>query len=207
MSVSAHYFGLTGGIASGKSTVAAMFRELGARIIDADKVGHELLLPFSPAYPELVAAFGNEILNSAGEIDRRRLGPLVFSDPAKLQQLNRITHRRIIDRIEQVALEYNAQDPQTVVIVDAALIYETGIGGRFVKMIVAWCRPEQQIERLMAKTGVSREEAERRIASQMPAEEKRRCADFVIDCTGSLEETCRQVESLFPKLQQLARSR
>ena len=207
MSVSAHYFGLTGGIASGKSTVAAMFRELGARIIDADKVGHELLLPSSPAYPELVAAFGNEILNSAGEIDRRRLGPLVFSDPAKLQQLNRITHRRIIDRIEQVALEYNAQDPQTVVIVDAALIYETGIGGRFVKIIVAWCRPEQQIERLMAKTGVSREEAERRIASQMPAEEKRRCADFVIDCTGSLEETCRQVESLFPKLQQLARSR
>ncbi len=207
MSVSAHYFGLTGGIASGKSTVAAMFRELGARIIDADKVGHELLLPSSPAYPELVAAFGNEILNSAGEIDRRRLGPLVFSDPAKLQQLNRITHRRIIDRIEQLALEYNAQDPQTVVIVDAALIYETGIGGRFVKMIVAWCRPEQQIERLMAKTGVSREEAERRIASQMPAEEKRRCADFVIDCTGSLEETCRQVESLFPKLQQLARSR
>ena len=207
MSVSAHYFGLTGGIASGKSTVAAMFRELGARIIDADKVGHELLLPSSPAYPELVAAFGNEILNSAGEIDRRRLGPLVFSDPAKLQQLNRITHRRIIDRIEQLALEYNAQDPQTVVIVDAALIYETGIGGRFVKIIVAWCRPEQQIERLMAKTGVSREEAERRIASQMPAEEKRRCADFVIDCTGSLEETCRQVESLFPKLQQLARSR
>ena len=207
MSVSAHYFGLTGGIASGKSTVAAMFRELGARIIDADKVGHELLLPSSPAYPELVAAFGNEILNSAGEIDRRRLGPLVFSDPAKLQQLNRITHRRIIDRIEQLALEYNAQDPQAVVIVDAALIYETGIGGRFVKMIVAWCRPEQQIERLMAKTGVSREEAERRIASQMPAEEKRRRADFVIDCTGSLEETCRQVESLFPKLQQLARSR
>jgi dephospho-CoA kinase len=93
-----------------------------------------------------------------------------------------------------------------VVIVDAALIYETGIPGRFVKTIVAWCRPEQQIERLMAKTGLSREEAGRRIASQMPAEEKRRRADFVIDGSGSLEETQRQVEALYPRLQQLVRS-
>ncbi|MEJ2007843.1 MAG: dephospho-CoA kinase [Acidobacteriota bacterium] len=207
MSVSAHYFGLTGGIASGKSTVAAMFRELGARIIDADKVGHELLLPSSPAYHELVAAFGIEILGPEGEIDRQRLGPLVFGDPARLQQLDRITHPRIIDRIEQLALEFNARDPRTVVIVDAALIYETGIGGRFAKTIVAWCRPEQQIERLVAKTGVTRAEAERRVASQMPVEEKRRRADFVIDCTGDLEETRRQVELLYPKLQQLTRSR
>jgi len=207
MTVSARYFGLTGGIASGKSTAAAMFRELGAQIIDADKVGHELLLPSSPAYDELVAAFGVGILGPEGEIDRRQLGPVVFGDPAKLQQLNRITHQRIIDRIEQLALEYNARDPQAVVIVDAALIYETGIGGRFVKMIVAWCRPEQQIERLMAKTGASREEAERRIVSQIPAEEKRSRADFVIDCTDSLEETRRQVELLYPKLQQLARGR
>lgn len=206
MSVSAYYFGLTGGIASGKSTVAGMFRELGAQIIDADRIGHDLLLPSSPAYDELVATFGIEILGPEGEIDRRRLGPLVFADPARLEQLNRITHRRIIDRIEQLALECNARDPQAVVIADAALIYETGIGGRFAKMIVAWCQPGQQIERLMAKTGISREEAERRIASQMPAEEKRRRADFVIDCSGSLEETRRQVELLFPQLQQLARS-
>ena len=93
-----------------------------------------------------------------------------------------------------------------MVIVDAALIYEAGIGGRFSKMIVAWCRPEQQIERLMAKTGLRARGSRQRIASQMPAEEKRRRADFVIDCSGSLEETRRQVEALYPGLQQLARS-
>lgn len=207
MNVSAYYFGLTGGIASGKSTVAGMFRDLGAQIIDADKIGHELLLPSSPTYDELVAAFGVEVLGPEGEIDRRRLGPLVFGNPVRLEQLNRITHRRIIDRVEQLALECNARDPQAVIIVDAALIYETGIGGRFAKMIVAWCRPEQQIERLMAKAGVSREQAEQRISRQMPAEEKRRRADFVIDCSGSIEETRRQVELLFPKLQELARNR
>jgi len=206
VSVSVRYFGLTGGIASGKSTVAAMFRELGAQVIDADKIGHEMLLPSSPAHREVVAAFGKEILNPTGEIERRRLGPLVFADPAKLQQLNRILHPRIIERVDQLAAEYEAQNPHAVILVDAALIYETGIGGRFVKMIVAWCRPEQQIERFMAKAGVSREEAERRVASQMPAEEKRRRADFVIDCSGSLAETRRQAEQLYPTLQQLARS-
>ena len=206
MAVSARYFGLTGGIASGKSTVASMFLELGAQIVDADKIGHELLLPSSPAFPELVAAFGREILDPAGQIDRTKLGSLVFADPAKLQQLNRITHPRIIERVEQLATEYYAQSPESVIIVDAALIYESGISARFVKMIVAWCRPELQIERFMAKTGASREEAERRIASQIPAEEKRRRADFVIDCSGSVEDTRRQVELLYPRLQQLVHS-
>jgi dephospho-CoA kinase len=206
MSVSTCYFGLTGGIAAGKTTVADMLRDLGAHIIDADKVGHEMLLSTSPAFPELVAAFGRGILDSAGRIDRTKLGPLVFADSAKLQQLNRIVHPRIIKRIGQLAAEHCSQNPEAVVIVDAALIYEAGIPGRFVKTIVAWCRPEQQIERLMAKTGASREEADQRIASQMTAEEKRRRADFVIDCSGTLEDTRRQVEALYPVLQQLVRS-
>jgi len=206
MSASARYFGLTGGIASGKSTVAQMFRELGGRIIDADQVGHEMLLPSSPAFQELVSRFGRGILNSAGRIDRKKLGPLVFAEPAKLQQLNRILHPRIIERIGQLAAAHCAENPGAVVIVDAALIYETGIPGHFVKTIVAWCPPEQQIERLMAKSGLSREEAEQRIASQMPPEEKRRRADFLIDCSGSLEDTRRQVEALYPVLQQLVRS-
>lgn len=206
MSVSPRYFGLTGGIASGKSTVAQAFRELGAHIVDADEVGHEMLLPASPAFPELVTAFGRGILDPAGRIDRKKLGPMVFADPAKLQQLNRIVHPRIIERTIQLATVHIAKNPGAVVIVDAALIFETGIPGRFVKTIVAWCRPEQQIERLMAKTGLNREEAEQRISSQMPAEEKRRRADYVIDCSGSLEETRRQVAALYPVLQQLARS-
>ncbi|HXH50371.1 MAG TPA: dephospho-CoA kinase [Terriglobia bacterium] len=206
MSVSARYFGLTGGIASGKTTVAGMLRELGAYIIDADKIGHEMLLPSSPAYPELVAAFGRGILDSAGRIDRGKLGSLVFRDPAKLQQLNRIVHPRIIERVSRLAADHHRRNPGAVVIVDAALIYETGIPGRFMKTIVAWCRPEQQVERLITKTGLSREEADQRIASQMPAEEKRRRADFVIDCSGTLENTRRQVEDLYPVLQQLVRN-
>ncbi len=205
MNFSARYFGLTGGIASGKSTVAAMLSDLGAYIIDADKIGHEMLLLTSPAYPELISAFGRGILDSAGRIDRKKLGTLVFSDPAKLQQLNRIVHPRIIEQASRLAVQHCSQNPGAVVVVDAALIYETSIPGRFAKTIVAWCRPEQQIERLIAKTGLSREEAERRITSQMPAEEKRRRADFVVDCSGSLEDTRRQVETLYPVLKQLAR--
>lgn len=207
MSLSTRYFGLTGGIASGKSTVAAIFSELGAHIVDADKIGHELLLPSSPVFPKLVAAFGSEILTADSLIDRKTLGSLVFADPAKLQQLNRITHPRIIERVEQLAAEYCARNPAAVVIVDAALIYETNIDGRFAKMIVAWCRLEQQITRFMAKAGASHEEAERRISSQIPTEEKCRRADYLIDCSGSIEETCRQVEALYPKLQQLVHSR
>jgi len=206
MSVSARYLGLTGGIACGKSTVAEMFRELGAHIVDADHVGHEMLLTSSATFPELVTAFGREILDSAGRIDRKKLGHLVFADPAKLQQLNHIVHPRIIERTTQLARELCLENAGSVVIVDAALIYETGIPGLFVKTIVAWCRPEQQIERLTAKAGLSRDEANRRIASQMPADEKRRLADFVIDCSGTLEETRGQVETLYPVLQQLVRS-
>lgn len=205
MSVSARYFGLTGGIACGKSTVAEMFCELGAYIIDADKIGHDMLLPSSSAFPELMSAFGRGILDPAGRIDRKNLGRLVFADPAKLQQLNSIVHPRIIERTGELAAAHCAENPGAVVIVDAALIYETGIPGRFVKTIVAWCRPDQQIERLMAKTGLSREEAGLRIASQMPADEKRRRADFVIDCSGNREQPHHQVVALYPVLQQLAR--
>ncbi|HET9177538.1 MAG TPA: dephospho-CoA kinase [Terriglobia bacterium] len=206
MSVSARYFGLTGGIACGKTAVAALLRDLGAYIIDADKIGHEMLLSTSPAFPELIAAFGRGILDSAGRIDRRKLGPLVFADPEQLQQLNRIVHPRIIERIGRLAAEHCQQHPGAVVVVDAALIYETGIPGRFLKTIVAWCRPEQQVERVIAKSGLSPEDAEKRIASQMPADEKCRRADFVIDCSGGLEETRRQVKDLYPVLQQLVRS-
>lgn len=201
-----NYFGLTGGIACGKSTVAAAFGALGARIVDADKVGHELLLPSSPVFAEVIAAFGKGILTESGEIDRGRLGSLVFADPARLAQLNAIVHPRIIAIVEERVREHCAQDPAAVVIVDAALIYEAGIGGRFRKMIVAWCRPEQQIERLMAKTGLARAEAERRMQSQISAEEKRRRADYVVDCSGSLEETRRQAEALYPQLRALAQS-
>jgi len=194
------YFGLTGGAASGKSTVARMFQDLGARIIDADRIGHEMLRSSSPASVEILRQFGKGILDDSGEIDRSRLGRIVFGDPQKLQQLNAIVHPRIIARVEDLAAQYHADDPGAVILVDAALIFEAGIGGRFDKVVVAWCRPEQQIERLMAKSGLTREEAERRIAAQMPAEEKRRRADYLIDCSGSLESTREQVRRVYADL-------
>ena len=194
------YFGLTGGAASGKSTVARMFQDLGTRIIDADLIGHQLLRSSSQAYAEILRQFGKEILDDSGEIDRSRLGRIVFGDPQKLQQLNAIVHPRIIARVEDLAAQYHADDPGAVILVDAALIFEAGIGGRFDKVVVAWCRPDQQIERLMAKSGLTREEAERRIAAQMPAEEKRRRADYLIDCSGSLESTREQVRRVYADL-------
>lgn len=196
-------FGLTGGIASGKSTVAGMFAELGAKVIDADRLGHELIRSPLPAYHEIVRHFGFEILDPQGEVDRKRLGAIVFSDPQELRYLNSIVHPRVVERVEQLATAYHLQDSRALVLVEAALHYEAGIADRFAKMIVAWCRPEQQLERLIAKTRLPREEAERRIAAQMPAEEKRRRADYVIDCSRDLEETRAQVGELFLKLQKI----
>lgn len=201
------YFGLTGGVASGKSTVARMFEDLGARTIDADKIGHELLAAPLPAYQEIVGNFGKEILDASGEIDRRRLGAIVFVDADKLRELNAILHPRIIDQVEQLARQYQAEGPDTVILVDAALIFEAGIGSRFRKLIVAWCRPEQQVERLMQKAGFSREEAQRRIAAQIPADEKSRRADYLIDCSGNLASARTQVVALYPKLQRLVAGR
>jgi len=196
-------FGLTGGVAAGKSTVARVFEELGAKTIDADRLGHELIRTPLPAYQEIVARFGREILDASGEIDRKCLGAIVFADPEELRELNAILHPRIIERTEELASQHLTADPRAVIIVDAALIYEAGVADYFSKILVAWCLPEQQTERVMAKMAISREEAERRISAQMPVEEKRRRADYVIDCSGSKEDTRRQVEALFPELKKL----
>jgi dephospho-CoA kinase len=197
-------FGLTGGVACGKTTVARFFHALGAKIIDADQISRELVEPGRAAYQEIVERFGEEVLDPTGAIDRRRLGGRVFAEPKELRDLNAILHPRIIARIDHLARECRALDPHAVVIVDAALIFEAGLGDHFRRVIVAWCRPEQQLERLMVKAGLPREEAERRIRAQMPLDEKRRRADYRIDCSGSKEETRHQVEALFPELQKIA---
>ena len=196
-------FGLTGGVASGKTTVAGLFAALGARIIDADRIGHELLRAPQPTYREIVQRFGFEILDREGEIDRKRLGALVFVDPLKLQALNAVLHPRILERIDRLAESFRLQDPHAIVLVDAALIYEANLTGSFAKIIVTQCRPEQQLERLMARAGLSVEEAQRRIAAQMPAEEKRRRADYVIDCSGDMESTQAQVATIYGELRSL----
>jgi dephospho-CoA kinase len=198
-------FGLTGGIASGKSTVAAMFRDLGAKVIDADEIAHELLRPGSPVFKPIVERFGRGIVNATGEIERARLGEIVFAGATERAALNAIIHPAIMARREELLSLYHAEDPAVVAISDAALVYEAHIESRFVKIVVTWCRPELQMARLLRKTGLSREQAERRIAAQMPADEKRNRADYVIDTSGSLEETALQVQAVYPELKRLAR--
>jgi len=197
-------FGLTGGTASGKSTVARILEELGAKVIDADRVGHELLRRSHPVHQQVVARFGQGILRPDGEIDRKVLGSIVFADPERLRELSAIVHPSLIARVDELAAELRAGRPGAVIVVDAAVIYEAGVADRFAKILVAWCRPEQQIERLMAKTGLSREDALRRVASQIPSQEKRCLADYVIDCSGSLAETRTQAEALYPEIKRLA---
>jgi dephospho-CoA kinase len=198
--------GLSGGIASGKTTVAAMFRARGARILEADRIAHELMTPWQPAYDEIVRAFGKEILNTDGSIDRKRLAAIVFADAARREQLNRIVHPRVIAEQEKELARIAREAPGTVAMVEAALLVEAGYHRQLDKLVVTWCRPEQQLERLQAK-GLSRAEAEARIAAQLPVEEKRRLADYVIDCSGSLAETEKQVERVWEALRQLAASK
>jgi len=197
-------FGLTGGIASGKSTVAAMFRRLGAKIIDADELGHDVIRSGSPAFAEIVSHFGREILDESGQINRKGLGEVVFADAAERALLNAIVHPAIMARRKELIAGYEASNPEAIIISDAALIYEVHIESYFLKVMVAWCRPEQQLERVTSKTGLSPEQAERRIAAQMSTEEKRRRADYVIDCSGAIEQAERQVAALYPELKREA---
>lgn len=198
-------FGLTGGVASGKSTVARYFRDLGAYIIDADRVGHELIEPGHSSYEEIIDRFGKDLLDREGRIDRKKLGAKVFADSQNLQTLNAILHPRIIACMRGLSAEHRGRNPHSVVIIDAPLIFESAMESTLTKVMVAWCRPDQQLERLLARTGISRDEAEQRIRSQMPLEQKLRRADYSIDCTGSLEQSRIQAQALYPELCRIAK--
>ena len=191
--------GLTGGIASGKSAVAGMLHELGFPVIDADSVAHSLIEPGQPAYQEVVSKFGSSILDASGRIDRSKLGALVFADRTKLDALNAIVHPRVRTAIAAQFAEWAKDGARKAAFVEAALLVEAGYLTELDGLVVAWCRPEQQIERLCAR-GMSDEQARRRIASQMSVEEKLKFATETIDCSGSIEDTRRQVESLAAKI-------
>ncbi len=195
--------GLTGGIGCGKSTVAAMLREQGFLVLDADALAHHLTEPGQPAHEEIVREFGDGICDPRGKIDRARLAAVVFADHAKLARLNRIVHPRVIETLDRQLAEWEQTHPRGVAVVEAALLVEAGAHKRLDRLVVVWCRPEQQMERLLAR-GMSAEEAQRRIAAQMPLEEKRRLADFQIDCSETIEDTRRQVERLVAHCKQLA---
>jgi dephospho-CoA kinase len=197
------HVGLTGGIACGKSTVAAMMRELGCRVLEADALARRLIEPGQPAYDDVLKEFGGQLRAADGRIDRAKLAAIVFANPARLERLNRIVHPRVVDALDRELAELARTEPGAVVVVEAALLIEASYHERLDRLVVAWCEPEQQMERLLAR-GMAREEALRRIGAQMQLDQKRRMADDEIDCSGSLEETRQQVIDVVARLKQLA---
>lgn len=192
-------YGLTGGIASGKSTVAALLRESGFAVLEADRIAHQVMEPGQPAYDEVVAIFGEKILGAEKRVDRSRLAAIVFNDREKLNQLNGIIHPRVEEEVVRQFAELEKNGKYVAAFVEAALVFEAGLHKLLDGVVVAWCVPEQQIARLM-KRGLSEAEALKRMAMQMPAEEKLVLATEKIDCSGSIEETRRQVDALAAKL-------
>jgi dephospho-CoA kinase len=192
--------GLTGGIATGKSTVGAMFVELGCHLIESDQITHQLFEPGQAVYAAVVKQFGNRILALDGTIDRRILGDIVFKDPQARARLNSMVHPAIIQRQQEWLQDMEGQDPHGIAIVDAALMIEVGTYKNYDKVIVVTCSPEMQRGRLRARSALSEDEIESRIRSQMPNEEKIKYADFVIDNSGSIQSTHVQVETVYRQL-------
>jgi dephospho-CoA kinase len=199
--------GLTGSIAVGKSFVGSVLTELGCHVLDADQTARDVVMPGTPGLTALTDAFGKEILNPDGTLNRQGLGAVVFGDEEKRQRLNQILHPFIIARQDEILREWETKDPEGIGIVDAALMIESGGYRRFDKLIVVHCRPEVQLERLMVRNNLSRDEAQRRIDSQMPQEEKQKFADYLIDTSDGFEPTRAQTIKVFDELVRLATQR
>ncbi|MGA2021023.1 MAG: dephospho-CoA kinase [Candidatus Sulfotelmatobacter sp.] len=220
--------GLTGGIASGKSVVGEMFVALGARLVQADRIAHDLMLPGQPVYNQVVRHFGGGILNPDLSVNRTKLADAAFGpgtgsagsaqansatapaaaissrSPSRVEELNRIVHPAVIRSQEEWMEEMGRQDPHTVAIVEAALILEAGAAKRFDRLLVVTCSNEQRIARFAARhklaLDAARKEVERRMAAQLPEAEKIKAADYVIDNSGSLEQTREQVRQVWEQL-------
>jgi dephospho-CoA kinase len=195
--------GLTGGLASGKSFVGRVLEQLGCHVVRADELGHQVLLPGGAAYDGVAAEFGRDILAEDGTIDRRKLAKQVFSDDDKLARLNRLVHPAVF-RLEDEFIE-NARrvDPSGIAVVEAAILIEAGNYKRYDRLILAVCTPEQQVERAMRRSGWTREEALARLKRQMPLEEKRKFAHYVIDTSGSEERTIEQTREVHQSLRSI----
>lgn len=192
--------GLTGSIAVGKSFVLGVLRDLGARTLDADVVAREVVEPGTAGLTAVFDEFGAGILNPDGSLNRAELGSLVFADEAKRQKLNSILHPFIISRQDEIMRHWEKETPEAIAVVDAALMIESGGYKRFDKLIVVHCQPEMQIERLMKRDNIPREEAERRINAQMPQEEKKKHADYLIDTSEGFESARQQTTAVWQEL-------
>ncbi len=195
--------GLTGGIASGKSTVARMFAEEGAYIIDLDELSRLVVEPHKPAWRDIVSYFGDEILTEERTLDRDRLGSVVFADPAKRRKLEGIVHPRILEAYGKKLHRILEKNRQAVVIADVPLLMEVEMEGSFEKVIVVYIPAESQMKRIVQRDGLSEKGARDRLKAQMPIDEKARRGDFIIDNSGTLEETRRQVKEIYEKLKML----
>lgn len=189
--------GLTGGIASGKSTIAQMLVERGALLVDADQVAREVVLPGEPALEAIASIFGQAVLQEDGSLNRSKLGEIVFQDKESLKKLEAITHPVIRQRMQQKMDAYADQYPERLVVADVPLLYETKQEKLYEGIMVVYIPAELQISRLMQRNGYSKEEAVRRVESQMNIEEKRERADWVINNSGSLEATKQQIEQFW----------
>jgi dephospho-CoA kinase len=195
--------GLTGSIAVGKSYVCACLRELGAYVLDADQTAREVVAPGAKGLALIVENFGAEVLTETGELDRARMGAIVFGDERKRLLLNSIVHPLVFEAQNAWLTEKEREIPRGVAVIDAALMIESEGYKRFTKLIVVWCEPEMQLQRLMLRNNLSEAEALKRIRAQMPQEEKKRYADFLIDTSAGFEDTRRQTIEIFEQLKLL----
>lgn len=198
--------GLTGGIASGKSTVSKIFASFGAKVLDADEVAREVLLPGQPAWTKLRRAFGQEFFHPDGTVKRKQLRKLVFADPEKRSQLNAIVHPEVMKEINRRSEILSSSVQTGVLLVDVPLLLEVGVANRFDKVVVVYVSKSVQINRLQQRDGISEEEAKQALKAQMALSKKVEQADYVIDNSGTLEETQAQVQRVWQELLVLARN-
>lgn len=196
--------GLTGGLASGKSFVGAALERCGCFLIRADDLGHAVLAPGGEAYKPVLREFGADIMDPAGEIDRRTLARRVFADPEALARLNALVHPPVLRREEELITAFHQRQPHGIAVVEAAILIETGSYQRFDRLILAVCSEEQQVARAIERDGVPEAEVRARLAAQMPLAEKRNFAHFVIDTSGSKEDTLRETCAVYDELRRIA---
>jgi len=196
--------GLTGGLASGKTFVGETLAELGCLVIQADELGHQVLAPTGEAYARVIEEFGRDILTSEGAIDRARLADRVFGSPERLAMLNGLVHPPVLRREEQMIAEFAAREPHGIAVVEAAILIETGSYKRFARIILVVAREEQQVERALRRNDLTEAGVRARIAHQMPLEDKRKFAHFVIDTSGEKEDTIRQTRAVYQELRRIA---
>jgi len=195
--------GLTGGLACGKSFVGEVLRSCGCLLIQADELGHAVLAPDGEAYDGVVREFGREVVDAGGKIDRKALAARVFGAPERLAALNKLVHPAVFRREDELMAEFAAREPDGIAVVEAAILIETGSYRRYDRIVLVTCREEQQVERALRRDGASKADVYARLERQMPLDEKRKYADFVIDTSGEKEDTVRQTRAVFRELRRM----